>query len=128
MRYNLEPFTCSLQRNHNKGKHRKKHLRRTLPGMMIRQDSSTHQWVSGGYWDLIVTMDDASRNHFMPPMFFVEQEGTASSFRGVREVIEQHGLFCSFYSDRGSRYWTAPVVGGKVDKVNLTRFGRALNG
>jgi hypothetical protein len=59
-------------------------------------------------------------------MFFVEEEGTASSFRGVREVIAAYGLFSSFYSDRGSHYWHTPEAGGKVDKQNLTQFGRAL--
>ncbi|MFP4475162.1 MAG: hypothetical protein ACLFOY_06345 [Desulfatibacillaceae bacterium] len=29
-------------------------------------------------------------------------EGTASSFVGAREVIEQHGLLCSLYTDRAS--------------------------
>ena len=33
-------------------------------------------------------------------MFFVEQEGTASSLQGVREVIEAHGLFSSFVAIR----------------------------
>ena len=59
-------------------------------------------------------------------MFFVEEEGTASSFKGVQEVIECDGLFCSFYSDRGSHYWHTPQAGGKVDKTNPTQFGRAL--
>jgi hypothetical protein len=35
-------------------------------------------------------------------------------------------LFSAFYSDRGSHYWTTPEAGGKVDKSNLTQFGRAL--
>ena len=34
-------------------------------------------------------------------MFFVEEEGAASSFQGVADVIEKRGLFSSFYSDRG---------------------------
>jgi len=59
-------------------------------------------------------------------MFFVAEEGTMSSFRGVREVIDQRGLFSSFYSDRGSHYWVTPEAGGKVDKANLTQFGRAM--
>lgn len=107
-----------------RGKHRKKRQRSALPGMMIHQDGSTHQWVSGQYWDLIVTMDDATNEHYS--MFFVEQEGTFSSFQGVLEVIERKGLFCSFYSDRGSHYWHTPEAGGKVDKQNLTQFGRAM--
>ena len=53
-------------------------------------------------------------------------EGTWSSFRGVREVIEARGLFCSLYTDRGSHYWLTPTAGGKVDKSQLTQFGRAM--
>ena len=69
-------------------------------------------------------MDDATNEHYS--MFFVEEEGTRSSFRGVQEVIEERGLFSSFYSDRGSHYWNTPEAGGKVDKKNLTQFGRAM--
>ena len=84
---------------------------------MLHQDGSTHAWVPGELWDLIVTMDAATSAHYA--MFFVEEAGTASSFQGVREVIESRGLCSSFYSDRGSHYWTTPEAGGKVDKVNV---------
>jgi hypothetical protein len=107
-----------------KGEHRKKRERMPLAGMMIHQDGSRHEWMAGQWWDLIVTMDDATNEHYS--MFLVEEEGTASSFRGVGDVIRVSGLFCSFYSDRGSHYWTTPEAGGKVDKANLTQFGRAL--
>lgn len=59
-------------------------------------------------------------------MFFVDEEGTDSSFQGVRDVILQRGLFSSFYSDRGSHYWYTPKEGGKVSKTQLTQFGRAM--
>ena len=59
-------------------------------------------------------------------MFFCEQEGTQSRWRGVREVVERQGLFCSLYTDRGSHYWHTPEAGGKVDKANPTSFGRAM--
>jgi len=49
-----------------------------------------------------------------------------SSFQGIKETIEKRGLFCSFYSDRGSHYWHTPEAGGKVDKSNPTQFGRAM--
>lgn len=107
-----------------KGKHRRHRARAPLPGMRIHQDGSTHLWIPGTYWDLIVTMDDATNEHYS--MFFVEQEGTLSSFRGVEEVIHKKGLFCSFYSDRGSHYWHTAEAGGKVDKSHLTQFGRAM--
>jgi transposase len=106
------------------GTHRTRRERAPWPGMMLHQDGSTHEWVAGQQWDLIVTMDDATNEHYS--MFFVPEEGTASSFQGVREVIVSRGLFSSLYTDRGSHYWHTPEAGGKVDKVNLTQFGRAM--
>jgi len=106
------------------GAHRKRRERAPWPGMMLHQDGSRHAWVVGQQWDLIVTMDDATSEHYS--MFFVPEEGTTSSFQGVREVILSRGLFSSLYTDRGSHYWITPEVGGKVDKVNLTQFGRAM--
>lgn len=107
-----------------RGPHRIKRLASALPGMMIHQDGSTHQWIEGEYWDLIVTMDDATNEHYS--MRFVEEEGTHSSLVGVKDVLKANGLFCSFYSDRGSHYWHTPEAGGKVDKSNPTQFGMAL--
>ncbi|MDL2279586.1 helix-turn-helix domain-containing protein, partial [Desulfovibrio sp. OttesenSCG-928-G11] len=64
-----------------RGQHRRKRPRRPLPGMMLHQDGSTHEWVPGLYWDLIVTMDDATNEIYS--MFFCEEEGTMSSFQGL---------------------------------------------
>ena len=108
-----------------RGKHRTRRQRAPMVGMMLHQDGSTHQWVPGRYWDLIVTMDDATNEHYS--MFFVAQEGTVSSFLGVKEVIAQYGLFCSLYTDRAHHYWHTAEAGGKVDKTHLTQFGRAMH-
>ena len=107
-----------------RGAHRRKRPRRALPAMMLHQDGSTHQWVPGQWWDLIVTMDDATSEIYSA--FFVDEEGTMSSFRALGEVIEVRGLFCSLYADRASHYWHTPEAGGKVDKNNPTQVGRAL--
>jgi transposase len=107
-----------------RGKHRIKRERMPLPGMMLHQDASTHRWVVGQTWDLVVTLDDATDEH--TSMFFCDQEGTASSLHGIGQTIERYGLFASLYTDRGAHYFTTPVAGGKVDKVNLTQTGRAL--
>ena len=107
-----------------RGKHRIKRERAPLAGMMLHQDASTHRWVPDSVWDLVVTMDDATGEH--TSMFFCEQEGTASSFHGIGQTIAQYGLFATFYTDRGSHYFTTPVAGGKVDKHNVTEVGRAL--
>lgn len=112
------------QKATSKGAHRRKRPRRALAGMMIHQDGSSHEWVAGAVWDLIVTMDDATSEIYSA--FFVEEEGTMSSFRGICEVISAKGLFSSFYSDRGSHYWVTPTAGGKVDRDNLSQVGRAL--
>ena len=69
-------------------------------------------------------MDDATSEVYSG--FFVEEEGTWSSLRGVRETLEARGLFCSLYTDRGSHYWHTPAAGGKVDRANPTQFGRAM--
>ena len=104
-----------------RGKHRKKRERAPLAGMLVHQDGSTHEWVADAEWDLVVTLDDATGEVYSG--FFVDEEGTWSSFRGVRETAERRGLFLSFYSDRGSHYWHTPEAGGKVDKSNPTQLG-----
>lgn len=106
--------------------HRKKRPRRPMVGMLLHQDASTHAWLPGDArnYDLVVTLDDATSAIYSA--FLVEQEGTASSLRGVREVVERHGLFCSLYTDRGSHYFLTPEAGGRVSRTLLTQFGRAL--
>jgi transposase len=107
-----------------RGAHRKKRERAPMEGMMLHQDGSDHEWIPDERWDLVVTMDDATSEHYS--MFFTEEESTASSFQGVKETIVKKGLFCSFYTDRGSHYWLTPEAGGSVDKNQLTQFGRAM--
>jgi hypothetical protein len=106
--------------------HRKKRPRRPMVGMMLHQDASTHAWLAGdaGKQDLVVTMEDATSALYSA--FLVDEEGTASSLRGVREVVAKHGLFCSLYTDRGSHYFETPEAGARVSKTVLTQFGRAL--
>ena len=107
-----------------RGAHRRKRPRRPVVGMMLHQDGSSHEWVAGQWWDLIVTMDDATSEVYSG--FFVAEEGTMSTFRGLGEVIAENGLFCSLYADRASHYWHTPEAGGGVDKDNPTQVGRAL--
>jgi len=107
-----------------RGAHRKKRPRRPLPGLMLHQAGSTHEWVPGCQWDLIVTLDDATSEIYSA--FFVEEEGTMSSFQALQEVIERTGLFSSLYADRGSHYWYTEAAGGKVDQLRLTQVHRAL--
>jgi hypothetical protein len=120
------PSAGLVQKATLRGKHRKKRVRRPLPGMLLFQDGSTHCWLPGtaAQQDLIVTLDDATGH--ITSIFLTEEEGTMSSLQGLAETIQRHGLFSAFYTDRGSHYFLTPEAGGKVDKQNLTQVGRAL--
>lgn len=107
-----------------RGTHRRRRPRKPMVGMMLHQDGSRHEWVAGQWWDLIVTLDDADSTIYSA--FFLAEEGTMSSLRGIHDVISRQGLFGSLYADRGSHYWTTAEAGGKVDKDNPTQVHRAL--
>jgi hypothetical protein len=105
--------------------HRKKRTRRPLPGMMLHQDASRFPWLGGEVQhDLVVTLDDATSAIYSA--FLTAEEGTASTMRGLGEVIERHGLFCELYTDRGSHYFYTPKAGEPVSRRVPTQVGRAL--
>jgi transposase len=114
-----------LARARRRGAHRRKRPRRPLPGMMLHQDGSRHEWLAGhDAMDLIVTMDDATNTIYSA--FLTEEEGTASTFRALSEVFSAHGLPLSLYTDRGSHYFLTPAADGPVDRHHPTQVGRAL--
>ena len=110
-----------------RGVHRKKRVRRPLPGMLLFQDGSKHRWIAslGRDLDLIVTLDDATGKIYSA--FLVDEEGTMSSFLGLIETIGRHGLFGALYTDRGGHYFVTRKGQDKVDKKELTQVGRALS-
>lgn len=114
-----------LERAKRHGAHRRKRPRRPLPGMLLHQDGSRHEWLAGlDAMDLIVTMDDATNTIYSA--FLTPEEGTASTFRALLEVFGLYGLPLSLYTDRGSHYFHTPEAGGAVDRKHLTQVGRAL--
>jgi len=106
--------------------HRLQRERRPMRGMLLHVDGSTHGWLPGQSWkqDLIALLDDATGEVYSA--YLVEEEGTLTVMAGLKEVIEQQGLFCSLYSDRGSHFFHTHEAGGAVDKSRLTQIGRAL--
>jgi transposase len=107
-----------------KGAHRRRRERRPLPGMMLHQDGSRHAWLEGQpALDLIVTLDDATGAIYSA--FLVEEEGTASTFRALKDVFGTHGLPMSLYTDRGAHYFYSPAAGA-IDRKQPTQVGRAL--
>src|SRR5262249_14877939 len=88
-------------------------------------DGSKHQWFGDDRWyDLIVILDDATSEIYYAQL--VEEESTRTVMAGVREGIENKGLFCALYSDRGRHFFVARKAGEKVDKNGLTQVGRAM--
>src|SRR6202050_2653728 len=100
-----------VARGRKRGTHRKRRLRRPLPGMLWHIDGSRHRWLGDERWhDLIVILDDATSEIYYAKL--VEDE--------------RRGLFCALYSDRGSHFWLTPKAGQKVDQARVTQVGRAL--
>ena len=115
-----------VERAARRGAHRRKRERKPCEGMMLHQDGSRFAWLAGEpELDLIVTMDDATSTIYSA--LLVEEEGTASTFRGLLETFTAKGLPSSLYSDRGSHYFFTPKAGEPVDKQRLTQVGRALD-
>jgi len=88
-------------------------------------DGSKHQWFHDERWyDLVVILDDATSEIDYAQL--VEEESTRTVMAGLWEVIQNKGLFCALYSDRGSHFFVTPKTGEKVDKHRLTQVGRAM--
>ncbi len=102
-----------------RGAHRRKRPRRPMEGMMLHQDASKHIWLEGQpALDLVATMDDGTSA--ITSLFLVEEEGTASSLRGLAESFARKGLPMALYTDRGGHVFFAPDAGGKVGRSKPT--------
>jgi len=115
-----------VKRNTKRGPHRKKRPRRPITGMMLHVDGSRHRWIPGldQYQDLIVIFDDATSEAY--DVQLVDEESTVTVMAALKRVVEQRGLFCSLYSDRGSHMAWTPKAGEPVDPQRPTQIGRAL--
>jgi transposase len=107
-------------------KHRQERPRRPMRGMLVHADGSTHEWIPGAGWkpDLMAFIDDATSEVYAA--FLCEEEGTMPVLAGLKVVMEKEGLFCSFYTDRGSHFFHTAAADGPVDRTRLTQVGRAL--
>jgi transposase len=108
-----------------RGTHRRRRPRRPMIGMLLHIDGSKHCWLQGTRrYDLIVILDDANSEIYYAQL--VEEESTRTVMAALREVIENKGLFCALYSDRGSHFFVTPKAGERVDKHRVTQVGRAM--
>lgn len=111
-----------------RGPHRQRRERRPLQGMLVHCDGSDHGWIpalEGQRQCLVAFLDDAT-NEVLDARF-VPEEGTLPIMAGIKRILENKGLFASFYTDRAGHFFNTPRAGGKVDKEQLTQLGRALS-
>ena len=114
-----------VRKGRRRGAHRRRRLRRPLPGMLVHLDGSRHRWFQDERWyDLLVVLDDATSEVYYAQL--VEEESTRTVLAALRETVQRHGIFCALYSDRASHFFATPQAGGKIDPQRLTQVGRAL--
>jgi hypothetical protein len=114
-----------VKKRKKRGSHRRRRERKPMTGMMLHIDGSKHRWFQDDrYYDLLVILDDATSEIYYAQL--VVEESTRTVMAGLREVIENKGLFCSLYSDRGSHFFVTLKAGEKVDPHRLTQVGRAM--
>lgn len=87
-------------------KHRERHPRKPLVGMMIHIDDSKHAWIPGlkGHQDLMAVMDDVDNECYYAKL--VHEENTRESMLALEHAVKTKGLYCSVYSDRKKRVRT----------------------
>ena len=99
-----------VARRRKRGPHRRRRLRRPMPGMLLHIDGSKHRWFQDDrYYDLLVILDDATSRIYYAQL--VAEESTRTVMAALREVIEREGLFCALYSDRASHFFVTPKAG-----------------
>jgi len=112
-------------------KYRTRRERRAQKGLMLLTDASRENWLEdrGPALTLIGYQDDAS-SEVLQAHFQLEYEDTLGYMRGLREVVEHHGIPLSVYRDqhgtfqRNDKYWT--VEEQLAGRQTPTQMGRVL--
>lgn len=122
----LQEAGC-VKRGKGRGGHRQRRERRKLFGQMLHLDGSDHPWLSLRPHErqtLLLVVDDATGRNLAGRLF--DAESTKNCLRIMREVVEKYGICSQIYTDRHSVYWNTIKGARRVDKDNLTQFGRAM--
>lgn len=114
-----------VKRGKGRGGHRKRRERRKLFGQMLHLDGSDHPWLALCPRErqvLLLIVDDATGLNLAGRLY--KAETTKNCLHMMRQVVEDFGVCAQLYTDRHSVYWHSKK--GKVDRENLTQFGRAM--
>jgi transposase len=116
-----------IKRRRSRGRHRRRRERKPRFGQMLHLDGSRHGWlalVPEERQTLIQVVDDATSRLLYAQLW--PGETTQAVMTAMREVVREHGIPESFYTDRAGWAFETPKAGGKVSKTNLTQVGEAL--
>ncbi len=119
-------------RSHKAARRRRSRDRMPQEGMLVQCDASPYDWLEdrGPRLSLHGAIDDATGK--VMGLFFRMQEDTIGYLQILLQMLKNHGIPRSLYSDRHSIFFSPRTgklsieeeLAGKT--VNLTQFGRAL--
>lgn len=124
---NLLQLNGLIEKHARRSTHRKRRERRSMAGMLLHLDGSTHAWLGADRpnLDLLAVMDDATSEVYAAE--FVAQEGTLTCMQVLRETIEKKGVFCSLYTDRATHFVVTLKGAKKPDRTRPTQISRAFD-
>jgi transposase len=116
-----------MKKGRARGRHRTRRPRRPRFGEMLHLDGSRHGWlalVAEAKQTLIQVVDDATSRLLYARLW--PAETTRAVMSAMRDVMLEHGIPESFYTDRAGWAFETPKAGGKVSQTSLTQVGEAL--
>jgi transposase len=116
-----------MKKGRARGRHRTRRPRRPRFGEMLHLDGSRHVWlalVPEAKQTLIQVVDDATSRLLYAQVW--PGETTRAVMTAMRDVVLEHGIPESFYTDRAGWAFDTPKAGGKVSATNLTQVGEVL--
>lgn len=116
-----------VPKHKGRGRHRRRRERRACFGEMLHIDGSRHAWlklVEGEKQTLISVIDDATSRLLYSQLWL--EETTEAVLVALREVVGEHGIPASIYTDRASWAFETPKAGQPVSKTHLTQVGEVL--
>jgi transposase len=116
-----------MKKGRARGRHRMKRPRRPRFGEMLHLDGSPHRWLAElpeEKQTLIQVVDDATSRLLYAQLW--PGETTHAVMTALREIVKEHGIPESLYTDRAGWAFDTPRAGGKVSTTNLTQVGEVL--
>jgi transposase len=119
--------------SHKVARRRQSRDRMPREGMLIQCDASPFDWLEdrGPRMSLHGAIDDATSE--VLGLYFRMEEDTIGYMQMLMQVLLNHGVPCSLYSDRHTIFFSPKLDKLSIEEelagkqVNLTQLGRALN-